>query len=465
MQLSILLLSADRASVQALSGALTEAGHGVTVVPKPEDAAAAVAGYSLIMIDRLTEPTTVGDAIAMLRAASPTSEIPVLAIAQGGSLDERIALLEAGADDVIARPFDQPELLARIEALSLRTQRAQIGPGTTAIGDQSRHRLVTVFSPKGGVGTTTVATNIALVAAEALPNRVLLVDLDLSFGQVASHLNLLPKQTLLELTRDEAALRDTELFRTYVIHHASGLHILASPPSPTFAALITTEQVETAMARAVEAYDVVVVDAGTAVDQRLTMLFSQSEAVVVPVTPEIPALNAIHTLLDQLAETGAIGSRTLFVLNHMFSRDLLKTSDVETALGSKISADLPYDPIAYLKAVNEGVPVVRSPTRSPASDKMRALATTVFGSGLVGTTTADGEAGAQGPLRPPLGRVRRPRPGRSRGPGLLPRRSLGAPTGAPRNVSFARRPACRMDPPAHGTDGPPGGQFVAACAR
>ena len=133
------------------------------------------------------------------------------------------------------------------------------------------------------------------MAAEALPNRVLLVDLDLSFGQVASHLNLLPKQTLLELTRDEAALRDTELFRTYVIHHASGLHILASPPSPTFAALITTEQVETAMARAVEAYDVVVVDAGTAVDQRLTMLFSQSEAVVVPVMPEIPALNAIHT--------------------------------------------------------------------------------------------------------------------------------------------------------------------------
>ena len=130
MQLSILLLSADRASVQALSGALTEAGHGVTVVPKPEDAAAAVAGYSLIMIDRLPEPTTVGDAIAMLRAASPAAEIPVLAIAQGGSLDERIALLEAGADDVIARPFDQPELLARIEALSLRTQRSQIGPGT-----------------------------------------------------------------------------------------------------------------------------------------------------------------------------------------------------------------------------------------------------------------------------------------------------------------------------------------------
>jgi pilus assembly protein CpaE len=278
--------------------------------------------------------------------------------------------------------------MARVEALSLRSQRAQVGPGSAAIGDVNRHRLVTVFSPKGGVGTTTIATNLALVAAESQPNKVLLVDLDLSFGQVASHLNLLPKQTLLELSRDEAALRETDLFRTYVIHHASGLHILASPPSPTFSALISTEQVEAAVARALDAYDVVVVDAGTAVDQRLTTLFSLSETVVVPVTPEIPALNALHSLLDQLAETGTIGAHTLFVLNHTFERDLLKRADVETALGSKISADLPYDPLVYLKAVNEGVPVVRGAGRSGASDKFRSLATTVFGTGLVGSSSS-----------------------------------------------------------------------------
>jgi pilus assembly protein CpaE len=388
VQLSILLLAVDRGSVQALNAALTEAGHGVTVVTKPEDAVAAAAGYSLVMIDHVAPPVSVADVVAMLRSSSPPIEAPVLAVAASGSLDERIALLEAGADDVIARPFDQPELMARIEALSLRSQRLQVGPGAAAIGDISRHRLVTVFSPKGGVGTTTIAVNLALVAAESLPNKVLLVDLDLSFGQVASHLNLMPKQTLLELSRDEAALRDTEMFRTYVIHHASGLHILASPPSPMYSALISTEQVEAAITRALDAYDVVVVDAGTAVDQRLTVLFSQSESVVVPVVPEIPALNAIHALLDQLAESGRIGAQTLFVLNHAFSRDLLKDSDVETALGAKLSADLPYDPIVYLKAVNEGVPVVRGAPRTPPADKFRTLATTVFGTGLVGTVTA-----------------------------------------------------------------------------
>ena len=141
----------------------------------------------------------------------------MLVIAQTADLEERIALLEAGADDVIAKPFDARSSLARIDALAVRSQ--LVGPAGS-IGDEGRHRLVTVFSPKGGVGTTTIATNLALLAAEAHPDQVLLIDLDLSFGQVASHLNLQPKQTLLELVRDEAALHEVELFRRYAIHHA-----------------------------------------------------------------------------------------------------------------------------------------------------------------------------------------------------------------------------------------------------
>jgi pilus assembly protein CpaE len=250
-----------------------------------------------------------------------------------------------------------------------------------------------VFSPKGGVGTTTIATNLALLAAEAHPNKVLLVDLDLSFGQVASHLNIQPKQTLLELARDESALHEVELFRTYAIHHAGGLHILAAPPTPSFAALITAQHVDLALARALEAYEIVVVDAGTAVDTRLIPLFGMSEAVVVPVIPEIPALNSVHLLLDQLSESGALGTRTIFVLNNAFARDLLKRSDVEAALGSKLSADLPYDPVVYLRAVNEGNPVVRSAPKSPPAEKLRVLATTVFGSALMPAATAAAAAG------------------------------------------------------------------------
>ena len=391
MQLSILLLAIDKASVQPLANALATPGHGVTVVTRPDEAVAAAAGYSLILVDRVTPPATIGDVITMLRAGEQTAQVPVLAVAQSADLDERIGLLEAGADDVIAKPFDLPELLSRVDALALRSGSASSGPGAS-IGDEGRHRMVTVFSPKGGVGTTTVATNLALIAAEARHNKVLLIDLDLSFGQVASHLNLQPKQSLLELARDEAALHDADLFRTYAIHHSSGLHLLAAPPSPSFAALVTADHVDLALARALEAYEIVVVDAGTALDQRLTAIFSLSDAVVIPVLPEIPALNSVHILIDQLAETGELGVRTVFVLNNAFARDLLKRSDVETALGAKISAELPYDPIVYLKAVNEGSPVVKSAPKSLPAEKLRALATTIFGGALVPSSNSGDSA-------------------------------------------------------------------------
>jgi pilus assembly protein CpaE len=208
---------------------------------------------------------------------------------------------------------------------------------------------------------------------------------------VASHLNLQPRQTLLELSRDEAALHETDLFRTYAIHHESGLHILASPPSPSFAGLITAEHIELLLARARDAYGIVVLDAGTALDNRLATIFSQSETVVVPVLPEIPALNAVHILLEQLADTGALAGQTVFVLNNAFARELLKRSDIETALGNRITAELPYDPISYLKAVNEGNPVVRSAPKSPPALKLRALALAVFGSAISPAPAADAD--------------------------------------------------------------------------
>jgi pilus assembly protein CpaE len=392
LQLSILLLAADRSAAQALGTALTQQGHGVTVVTRPDEAVTAAAGYSLLMIESVPHPATVRDVVTMLRASAVTAGLPVLAVAHSGNLDETISLLEMGADEVIAKPFNNQELLARVDALALHSQSSASGGPSHSIGALGRKRLVSVFSPKGGVGTTTVATNLALIAAEARPNQVLLIDLDLSFGQVTSHLNLQPKQTLLELSRDEAALHETDLFRTYAIQHASGLHILASPPSPSFAALITADHVELVLARAIEAYEIVVLDAGTALDNRLAMIFSQSETVVVPVLPEIPALNSVHILLEQLADTGALAGRTVFVLNNAFARDLLKRSDIETALGNKISAELPYDPFAYLKAVNEGNPVVRSAPKSPPADKLRALALTVFGAALSPAPAAEADA-------------------------------------------------------------------------
>jgi pilus assembly protein CpaE len=381
LQLSILLLSTDRVAADTLTTTLSKPGHGVTVLADPASVATAAAGHSLVILDQLPPPATIAAVIGELRDNKPTHEIPILAIAQTDDVELRIRLLEAGADDIITKPFDQAELEARIEALSLRAQRSHAtgAAGADDISDRGGRRSIVVFSPKGGVGTTTIATNLAVLAAERKPGGVLLIDLDLAFGQVSSHLNIEPKQTIVELVRDEMALRDAELFRTYTVHHASGIQVLAAPTTPGFSSLVGAEQLETIMTRAGEAYEIVIVDSGALLDDRMLAVFSRADTVVVPVLPEIPALNAVRLLLEQLTETGSMGASTLFVLNNAFARELLRRSDVESALGASISADLPYDPISYLKAVNEGNPVVRGAPKSHAAAGLRELATVVLG--------------------------------------------------------------------------------------
>jgi pilus assembly protein CpaE len=382
VQLSILLLATDRGSAETLAASLAKPGHSVAVVGAPVDVVAAAAGHSLVIIDQVPPPATIASVIGELRANEATHAIPILTVAQADDVEERIGLLEAGADDVVTKPFDQAELEARVEALSLRAQRTRDGAvraATHAIGNAQGRRVVTVFSPKGGVGTTTIATNLAIVAAGHKPGAVLIIDLDLAFGQVATHLNLQPKQSLLELVHDDGALHDADLFRTYAVHHASGAQVLAAPSSPGFAPLVSAEQVDLIITRALEAYEIVIIDAGALLDDRMLAVFGRSDTVIVPVLPEIPALNAVHLLLDQLSETGALSGTTLFVLNNAFARELLRRGDIEAALGGQIGADLPYDSIAYLKAANEGSPVVRSAPHSNAAIKLRELATVVFG--------------------------------------------------------------------------------------
>ena len=142
---------------------------------------------------------------------------------------------------------------------------------------------------------------------------------------------------------------------------------------------MTPEHVAKILKTLLDSYDLVVVDTGSTVDERTLNVFEAAETVILPVYPEIAALNAMHALLEYFAESGSIGMKSLFVLNDIFAREILRLRDVESALGSKISSQLPYDPFLYLKAVNEGVPIVLGAPRSAPADRLTRLSLTAFG--------------------------------------------------------------------------------------
>ena len=382
---SILVFSTPAVSGDPIGPVLSTAGYEVTDAGAADDAFARIVEHRLVVLD--LGSGQVGDKSSVelcceIRATPSMAAVPVLCVASSDDVEERIGFLEAGADDVIARPFDGRELEARVEALLLRFQRSRdLSPivSTDGVMISRAKRTVAVYSPKGGVGTTTLAVNVAVAAAASRPDKVVLVDLDLQFGGVATHLNLEPKQTLVDIVRDETAMREPELLRTYAMRHDSGLHVIAAPITPEASEQITPDHVVHIIGTLLEGYESVVIDAGSTLDERVLNVFELAETIILPVYPEMAALKSVHALLDYLNEAGSIGAKATFVLNNMFAREILKPRDIEAALGTRISTDLPYDAFLYLKAVNEGVPIVIGAPRSTPADRLARLSAASFG--------------------------------------------------------------------------------------
>jgi pilus assembly protein CpaE len=389
---TILLIDADAASAETISSVLTRVGYTVTTIADPDEAFPKVAEHQLAIIDVVKGPKTAFDVCREVRSTASLTLIPVLCIGQSDDVEERIKYLEAGADDVMAKPFDARELEARVEALLLRFQRSKDMTAVVSADGLTvshRRRSVSVHSPKGGVGTTTIATNVAMVAATQRPDRVALIDLHLQFGQVATHLNLDVKQSLADIARDDSAMREPELVRSYATRHESGLHVFAAPTSPELAEGITPAHVDKILTTILQAYDTVVIDTGSWLDERTMTAFEHSETVIFAVCPEIGALKALHSLLDYLNEAGSVSAKSTFVLNNMFAREILRLRDVESALGTRVATELPYDAFLYLKAVNEGVPIVLGAPRSIPAERFVKLATTALGADTITVPAAE----------------------------------------------------------------------------
>ncbi|HET7028639.1 MAG TPA: AAA family ATPase [Candidatus Limnocylindrales bacterium] len=382
----ILLVESDPDARETIEGPLTAAGYSVSIATGGDDAIAGASDNQLIVIGHVAGERGAIDVCREIRRTPALASIPVMCVADSDDVEARISFLEAGADDVVARPFDARELEARVEALLLRFQRSRdLAPALAAAGVIATppRRTVVVFSAKGGVGATTIAVNVAMAKAVTEPDKVVIVDLDLQFGQVTTFLDLTPRQTIADLVRDEQALREPELLRTYATRHDSGLHVLAAPGSPELARLVTARHVDALLETILGTYDFVVVDAGSTLDERTLAAFEAGQSLIFPVYPDIAALKSLHSLVEYLNESGSIAAKATFVLNNLFAKEILRLRDVESSLGTKVALELPYDPFIYLKAVNEGNPIVTGAPRSPAAERLGRLSSLAFGNELL----------------------------------------------------------------------------------
>ena len=138
------------------------------------------------------------------------------------------------------------------------------------------------------------------------------------------------------------------------MRHDSGLHVLAAPAAPEAAESVTPAHVSQILRTLLESYDMIVIDAGSSLDERALAIFEAAETVILPVTPEIAALKAVHALLEYLSEVGSVVLKTTFVLNYVFARDILKLRDVENFLGTEDLGRAAVRPVPVPQGLERG---------------------------------------------------------------------------------------------------------------
>jgi pilus assembly protein CpaE len=375
----VLLLG--NASSDAVARVLSQHGRFLTRVEDPDEAIRVARDHQVIVIDSVPPPRSVASVCRDIRAVQELAEQPVLAISPSDSVDDRIRLLEAGADDVMARPIDERELDARVEALDLRFRRSKELRPTSSIVSTTRRegrRLIVVFSPKGGAGTTTVAVNLALAIANREPDQVALVDLAPVTGAVGSHLNLHPRMNVSDLGRDLLAIGERDAMKTY-LEPFGNLQVLTGSTGPAVASRVGADNVGPILETVLLSMPTVVVDAGSHLDPRALAIMEIADNLVVVATAELPALQAVHSMLEYLHDTGSTAPEATIVLNEVAAHPMLTPADVEGALGHRVAARIPHDGPLFQRAVNEGSPVVRIAGSSAPAQRFSELAGLVLG--------------------------------------------------------------------------------------
>lgn len=287
--------------------------------------------------------------------------------------------MRAGADDFLTKPINMDELYSTIrqvykdhEAERLKWDYEEAGGGpsympvkTEESGERAGH-VIAVYSPQGGAGVTTVATNIASgLMKENI--KVLLIDADLQFADVGTFLNLQAQSSLVEVAEDVDDL-DVELFDNIVVTHDSGLKVLLGPPRPEEGERVRArpDTIGEILSKIRWNYDYIVVDTSTMLDESLLGIFDQAQRVVLIGAPTLVSVKNLRFVLDLFDQLGYEPEKTFFILNRIWDDRKGKSvtfpdERIEGFLKRPVQARIPsVDERIILNAINKGVPVIAS---------------------------------------------------------------------------------------------------------
>jgi pilus assembly protein CpaE len=334
----------------------------------------------IVLLDSHLAGTTGIRTAELLREHVPTAAVIVMS--RDGDLSVMRRAMQAGARDFLPKPLKREDLVGSIRSVfDLESQQRAGRPSgdgeEPADKRPTQGKIVCVFSPKGGVGRTTVAVNLAIALRTLTGRRVALADCNLPFGDVGIAMNLVAKKTMADLLPNTSEL-SPEVMSSVLSVHESGVRVLLAPTRPELAELFQPDQLKHILEALRSEHDYVVVDTWTSFHEVILAVFDLSNEIVLLTTLDMPAVKNIRMFLEVCEALKYPKDHVLLVLNRSDSTGGLRVEDIEESIQHKVAANIISAGGLVTSAINRGVPFLMSDPDAPISKDITNLARLVL---------------------------------------------------------------------------------------
>ncbi|NJD01859.1 MAG: response regulator [Ruminiclostridium sp.] len=290
-------------------------------------------------------------------------ESTVIIMSVQGEQEYMKKAMSAGARDFLNKPFTGDELTKTIlKTYDIESKRREHSAITRSY-EEIKSTVITVFSTKGGVGKTTIASNLAVGIARSTKKKVALVDLDLQFGDIAIMLNVSVKNTISDMIKEINQL-DRDLMDDYLVTHFSGVRVLPAPIKPEYAEYITSSHLEKIVNLLKEHYHYVIIDTSASFHETVLAALDMSDRILFVSTLDLPTIKNIKSGLDIMDSLHYPKDKIKIILNKASEQFGIKYKDFENTLKHPIWSFIPEDSQTVITSANKGFPFVMTRTET-----------------------------------------------------------------------------------------------------
>jgi pilus assembly protein CpaE len=327
----------------------------------------------IVILDKMMPDLDGYEVARRLRREPRFAHIPILIITAASQLNDKLDAFNAGADDVLTKPFEVDELAARLTAL-LRRAEAFKAAQTQSLDSVENARLTVVHSLRGGIGCSSLAVNLAYGLRSLWQSPTLLLDMVMVAGQVSLMLDMPARRTWVDLASITETEFDFEALDGVINPTSSGLHFLASPKDPTDAEQVTASMVKRSLALLKPRYEYIVADLPHDFSDIALDLLEEADTILLLLAPDLVSVRAASVCLTTYSQLGFDSEKIQLVLNRTIAKSGLNGKHIEDALHHPISWVLPYAPQRFVNALNSGMPILESDPEDPISKQIEELA-------------------------------------------------------------------------------------------